>query len=100
MRIYSLLFLIKANISLKKQQYESTIQNIKTAEEQYLKKFPLNSSVVKRGNQLIKKLRNKITNEIETKLDKWLMEIGNDQGKIGSTLYQKVLNEQQKMLKF
>ncbi len=48
-------------MALNEQQFESTIQLIKIAEEKYLKFFPLTSAVVKRGHQLIQKLKSKIT---------------------------------------
>jgi len=54
----------KANVDLNNQQFESTIQQIKIAEERFLKLFPLNSSVVKRGNSLIQKLKSKITTNV------------------------------------
>ena len=54
-------YLNKANLALNEQQFESTIQLIKTAEDKFLKFFPLNSVVTKRGNSLIQRLRSKIT---------------------------------------
>ena len=90
-------YLNKANMSLNEQQFETTIQLIKIAEEKYLKYFPLNSAVCRRGNSLIQRLRGKITTIIENRLTKWLVEIGREQNVIGNTLYKKINNEYQKM---
>ena len=49
------------------------------AHDKFLKKFPMNSVIYKRGNELIIKGKEKITSIIQEKLTKWLVEINKEQ---------------------
>ncbi len=51
----------KASIALKEQQFELTIRLINLSYEKYLKKFHVNSSVYRRGEQIINSMKSKIT---------------------------------------
>lgn len=91
-------YINKADYSLKDQQFELAIRLINTATEKFLKQFPINSAVFKRGTELINQLKNKITNIIEEKLTKWLVEINKEQSIIGETLYKKMKAEQERQI--
>jgi hypothetical protein len=55
----------KASLALKEMQFELTIRLMNTAYEKYLKKFHVNSSLYKRGEQIITNMKNKITQTVK-----------------------------------
>jgi hypothetical protein len=57
-------YINKAFLALKEQQYESTIRLMNIAEEKFLKTFPYNSNVGRRGKNLIVFLKAKITSNV------------------------------------
>jgi hypothetical protein len=57
-------YMNKAFMALKEQQYESTIRLMNLAEEKFLKTFPYNSNVSRRGKNLIQFLKTKITTNV------------------------------------
>lgn len=91
-------YLNKANVCLKQQQFESTIRLMNTAVEKYLKCFHVSSSVYKKGELLVTRLKSKITTCIEEKLSIWLVSISKEQNIIGETLFNKVKAEDEKIL--
>jgi len=61
---YALIFFAyinKAEISLKDQQFQLTIRLINIAQDKHLKKFAINSSIHKKGLDMILNIKNKIT---------------------------------------
>jgi len=54
-------YINKAELSLKDQQFQLTIRLINIAQDKHLKKFPINSSVYKKGLDMIMNIKNKIT---------------------------------------
>lgn len=91
-------YLNKANVCLKQQQFESTIRLMNTAVEKYLKCFHVSSSVYKKGELLVSRLKSKITTCIEEKLSIWLVSISKEQNIIGETLFNKVKADDEKTL--
>jgi hypothetical protein len=92
-------YINKAEVALKDQQFDLTIRLMNMAYDKFLKRFPGNSAVYKRGEQLINHLKVKITTIIEEKLTKWLVEINKEQSSIGETLYKKMKTEQERYYK-
>jgi len=54
-------YINKAENSLKDQQFQLTIRLINIAQDKHLKKFVINSSVYKKGLDMISNIKNKIT---------------------------------------
>jgi hypothetical protein len=54
----------KASLALKEMQFELTIRLMNTAYEKYLKKFHVNSSIYKKGEQIIRNMKSKITQTV------------------------------------
>ncbi len=86
-------YMNKADIALKSQQYELSIRTMDYAYEKFLKKFPLNSIIYKRGNELIINGKGKITSIIQEKLTKWLIDVNKEQKSIGESLFKKIRDE-------
>ncbi len=86
-------YMNKADIALKNQQYELSIRNMDYAHDKFLKKFPMNSVIYKRGNELIIKGKEKITSIIQEKLTKWLIDVNKEQKSIGESLFKKIRDE-------
>ena len=63
------------------------------AHDKFLKKFPMNSIIYKRGNELIIKGKEKITSIIQEKLTKWLIDVNKEQKSIGESLFKKIRDE-------
>lgn len=92
-------YINKADIAVKDQQFELSIRLMNTAYDKFLKKFPFTSSVYKKGDALIIKLKNKITQILQEKLSKWLIDVNKEQSIIGESLYKKVKSESEKKTK-
>ena len=92
-------YINKADIAVKDQQFELSIRLMNTAYDKFLKKFPFTSSVYKKGDALITKLKNKITQILQEKLSKWLIDVNKEQSIIGESLYKKVKSESEKKTK-
>ena len=89
-------YMNKADIALKGQQYELSIKTMDYAYEKFLKKFPMNSVIYKKGNELIIKGKEKITSIIQEKLTKWLIDVNKEQKSIGESLFKKIRDEVEK----
>ena len=89
-------YMNKANIAQKNQQYELSIKTMDYAFNNFLKKFPMTSIVYKKGNELIKKEKEKITSIIQEKLSKWLIDLNKEQKIIGESLFKKIRDEVEK----
>ena len=72
-------YLNKADLAIKEQQFELAIRLMKTASEKFLKKFPYSSSVYKKGELVLKKLKNKITKFHKQKLSQWITDTHTEQ---------------------
>jgi hypothetical protein len=55
----------KAEISLRDQQFQLTIRLINIAQDKHLKKFQIDSSVYKKGNDMIMNIKTKITHIVK-----------------------------------
>ena len=92
-------YLNKADLAIKEQQFELAIRLMKTASEKFLKKFPYSSSVYKKGELVLQKLKNKITKFLQQKLSQWLTDANSEQKVIGESLYKKIKSETEKKTK-
>ena len=90
-------YMYKADIAVKQQQFELSIRLMNNAYDKFLKKFPINSTVYVKGEQLINNIKNKITTILQEKLTKWLVEINKEQKTIGEQLYKKMKNDSEKI---
>ena len=64
-------YINKAFMALKEHQYESTIRLMHIAEDNYLKTFPNNSNVSRRGKNMIGFLKSQITSNVFYYLDRF-----------------------------
>ena len=82
-------YMNKADLALRQHQFQLCIKLMNTANNKYLRRFPVTSIVYKKGEDLIHKFKLKIKGIIQEKLTKWLIDVNKQQSIIGNKVFKK-----------
>ena len=83
-------YMNKADLALRQHQFQLCIRLMNTANNKYLRRFPVTSIVYKKGEELINKFKGKIKSIIQEKLTKWLIDVNTEQSIIGNKVFKKM----------
>ena len=83
-------YMNKADLALRQHQFQLCIRLMNTANDKYLRRFPVTSIIYKKGEELINKFKGNIKSIIQEKLTKWLIDVNKEQSIIGNKVFKKM----------